>query len=54
VLGASSDVIRLLNSRPDIDAEWTEGKFVVAENAYGKIHLEDVNFRDPTRPGINM
>jgi len=52
--GASVDVVQLLDSRPEIDAESTEGKQVVAENARGEIRLENVHFRYPTRPGIRV
>ena len=52
--GASVEVVQLLDSRPEIDAESTEGKKVVAENARGEIRLENVHFRYPTRPSIRV
>jgi ATP-binding cassette subfamily B (MDR/TAP) protein 1 len=47
-------VVQLLDSRPEIDAESTEGKKVVTENVRGQIHLENVHFRYPTRPGFRV
>ena len=47
-------MVQLLDSRPEIDAELTEGKKVVTENVRGQIRLENVHFRYPTRPGIRV
>ncbi|KJA18017.1 hypothetical protein HYPSUDRAFT_169806 [Hypholoma sublateritium FD-334 SS-4] len=52
--GAGSDIIKLLDSRPEIDAESTEGKIVPAENVRGHIRFENVHFRYPTRPGVRV
>ncbi|KAK0187916.1 P-loop containing nucleoside triphosphate hydrolase protein [Armillaria mellea] len=52
--GAGSDIIRLLDSIPEIDAESTEGKKVDPAKAQGHISLENVHFRYPTRPGIRV
>ncbi|TBU45834.1 P-loop containing nucleoside triphosphate hydrolase protein [Dichomitus squalens] len=49
---AGSDVIRLLDSRPEIDAESTEGD--VPKNVQGRIRFENVHFRYPTRPGVRV
>ncbi|TFY65766.1 hypothetical protein EVG20_g5320 [Dentipellis fragilis] len=49
---AATDIINLLDSRPEIDAESTEGKLL--ENATGHIRLENVHFRYPTRPGVRV
>jgi ATP-binding cassette, subfamily B (MDR/TAP), member 1 len=43
--GASSDVVQLLDPRPEIGAESTEGKKVVTEN---------VHFRYSRRPGVRV
>ena len=51
---ASSDVIKLLDSRPEIDAESTEGKKVPADTVRGQIRFEDIHFRYPTRPGVRV
>ena len=51
---ASSDVIKLLDSQPKIDAESTEGKMVRADMVRGKIRFENVHFRYPTRPGVRV
>ncbi|KAI0267305.1 P-loop containing nucleoside triphosphate hydrolase protein [Gloeopeniophorella convolvens] len=50
--GAASDIIRLLDSRPEVDAESTEGK--VPQNVTGHIRFENVHFRYPTRPGVRV
>ena len=52
--GASSDVVQLLDARPEIDAESIEGKTVIKENVRGQIRLENVHFRYPTRPGVRV
>lgn len=49
---AASDIIALLDSRPDIDAESTEGK--IPQNVEGRIRFENVHFRYPTRPGVRV
>ncbi|PBK89179.1 multidrug resistance protein 1 [Armillaria gallica] len=51
---AGSDIIRLLDSVPEIDSESTEGKKVDAAKAQGHICLENVQFCYPTRPGIRV
>ncbi|EIN12733.1 P-loop containing nucleoside triphosphate hydrolase protein [Punctularia strigosozonata HHB-11173 SS5] len=50
--GAGSDIIRLLDSRPEIDAESTEGN--VPKDVQGRIRFEDIHFRYPTRPGVRV
>jgi len=50
--GAASDIIQLLDARPEIDAEATEGK--IPQNVKGHIRLQDVHFGYPTRPGIRV
>jgi ATP-binding cassette, subfamily B (MDR/TAP), member 1 len=50
--GAASDIIRLLDARPEIDAESMEGK--IPQDVKGHIHLKDVHFRYPTRPGVRV
>ncbi|KAK0457582.1 P-loop containing nucleoside triphosphate hydrolase protein [Desarmillaria tabescens] len=52
--GAGSDILRLLDSVPKIDSESTKGKKVDTAKAQGHIHLENVHFRYPTRPGIRV
>ncbi|KAI9507265.1 P-loop containing nucleoside triphosphate hydrolase protein [Russula earlei] len=49
---AASDIIQLLDARPDIDAESSEGN--VPQNVKGHIQLQDVHFRYPTRPGVRV
>jgi len=50
--GAASDIVQLLDARPDIDAESKEG--AVPQNGKGHIQLKDVHFRYPTRPGVRV
>ncbi|KAI0282942.1 P-loop containing nucleoside triphosphate hydrolase protein [Russula brevipes] len=50
--GAASDIIELLDARPEIDSESTEGK--VLQDVKGHIRLQDVHFRYPTRPGVRV
>ncbi|KAK0481286.1 P-loop containing nucleoside triphosphate hydrolase protein [Armillaria novae-zelandiae] len=52
--GAGNDIIQLLDSIPEIDAESTEGKKVDIAKARGHIRLENIHFRYPTRPGIRV
>jgi ATP-binding cassette subfamily B (MDR/TAP) protein 1 len=49
---AGSDIIKLIDSRPEIDAESTEGKVVSMEDVHGQIRLANIHFRYPTRPGV--
>ncbi|KAI0059986.1 P-loop containing nucleoside triphosphate hydrolase protein [Artomyces pyxidatus] len=50
--GAASDIITLLDARPEVDAESTEGK--VPQNVRGHVRLENIHFRYPTRPGVRV
>jgi len=50
--GAGNDIIRLLDLRPEIDAESTEGRFL--DNVEGRIEFKEVHFRYPTRPGVRV
>jgi ATP-binding cassette subfamily B (MDR/TAP) protein 1 len=50
--GAASDIIELLDARPEIDAESMEGR--VLQDVKGHIRLKDVHFRYPTRPGVRV
>jgi ATP-binding cassette subfamily B (MDR/TAP) protein 1 len=52
--GAGSDIIKLIDSRPDIDAESTTGKIVSTENVRGQIRMENIHFRYPTRLGVRV
>ena len=51
---AGSDIIKLIDSRPEIDAESTEGKIVSTEKVRGQIRLENIHFRYPTRPAVRV
>jgi ATP-binding cassette subfamily B (MDR/TAP) protein 1 len=52
--GAANSIIRLLDARPVIDAESTEGKSVPSETIKGHIQFENVHFSYPTRPGFRV
>jgi ATP-binding cassette subfamily B (MDR/TAP) protein 1 len=41
--GAAEDILRLVDSKPEIDAESSEGP--VVEEATGHIELRDIHFR---------
>ncbi|KAH7103350.1 multidrug resistance protein 1 [Auriculariales sp. MPI-PUGE-AT-0066] len=50
--GAATDVIKLLDSTPEVDSESKDGQ--VLKQADGRIVFEDVHFRYPTRPGVRV
>ncbi|KAH9174816.1 P-loop containing nucleoside triphosphate hydrolase protein [Lactarius sanguifluus] len=50
--GAASDIVQLLDARPEVDAESTEGRTL--QDVKGHISFEDVHFRYPTRPGVRV
>lgn len=52
--GAATDILRLVDSVPEIDAESTEGKKVDQEKVTGQIRLENIHFRYPTRPAVRV
>ena len=49
---AGSDIIRLIDVIPEIDAESPEGKRINSEKIQGRIQFDNVHFRYPTRPGV--
>ncbi|KAL7417152.1 ste6-like protein [Mrakia frigida] len=51
---ASSSVIRLLDSRPDIDSESTEGIMLDRKAVQGHVRFTNVHFRYPTRPSVRV
>jgi ATP-binding cassette subfamily B (MDR/TAP) protein 1 len=51
---AGFNVLQLIDSRPEIDAESTEGKDVSSMTVRGQISLENIHFRYPTRPGVRV
>lgn len=52
--GAGSDILKLLKSTPEIDAESTEGKSIDTTAVKGHIRFENIHFRYPTRPGVRV
>ncbi|KAI0830713.1 P-loop containing nucleoside triphosphate hydrolase protein [Trametes gibbosa] len=47
---AAVDILKLLDSKPKIDADSTEG--TIPTNVGGRIEFKDVHFRYPTRPDV--
>ena len=52
--GAGSDILKLLDSKGEIDADSTEGKVVDQKTVKGHIKFDGVHFRYPTRPGVRV
>ncbi|KAF6764137.1 multidrug resistance protein 1 [Ephemerocybe angulata] len=52
--GAGSDIIRLLDSVPEIDAESEEGKKIDPSEVKGHLKLDNIHFRYPTRAGVRV
>jgi ATP-binding cassette subfamily B (MDR/TAP) protein 1 len=52
--GAATDIVKLLDSLPEIDAESPAGKKIDRSVAKGHIRLEGIHFRYPTRPGVRV
>ncbi|KAL1745562.1 P-loop containing nucleoside triphosphate hydrolase protein [Schizophyllum fasciatum] len=52
--GAATDVLTLVDSQPEIDADATEGEKVTRDTTVGEIRFEDVHFRYPTRPEVRV
>ena len=52
--GAGSNIIKLMDSIPEIDAESTEGKTLNAEDVRGEITIQNIHFRYPTRLGVRV
>ena len=49
---AATDILTLLDSKPEIDAMSPEGE--EPTNVEGQIRFEDVKFCYPTRPGVRV
>lgn len=52
--GAGSEIVKLLDSVPEIDSESTEGKAIDSKTIQGRIQFDKVHFRYPTRPGVRV
>ncbi|KAF8158859.1 P-loop containing nucleoside triphosphate hydrolase protein [Mycena galopus ATCC 62051] len=52
--GAATDILRLLDSVPEIDAESPAGKKIDSAATKGHIRMEGIHFRYPTRPGVRV
>ncbi|XP_006462775.1 hypothetical protein AGABI2DRAFT_207384 [Agaricus bisporus var. bisporus H97] len=52
--GAASDIIKLMDSLPEIDAESPEGNVLDDSKVQGHIKLENIHFRYPTRPDVRV
>jgi ATP-binding cassette subfamily B (MDR/TAP) protein 1 len=51
---AASDIINLLDSVPEIDAQSKEGKVVESSVIKGSLRFDNIHFRYPTRPGVRV
>ena len=49
---ASEDIIRIIDAKPEIDSGATDGNAL--ESVTGKIELQDVHFRYPTRSTVRV
>ena len=49
---AGGDILQLLDSIPEIDAESKDGSIIAPGTVKGHIRFENVRFRYPTRPGV--
>ncbi|KAG6837188.1 hypothetical protein H0H93_013415 [Arthromyces matolae] len=52
--GAGSDILKLIDSIPEIDAESKDGRSVDPAQTRGQIRFENVHFRYPSRPGVRV
>jgi ATP-binding cassette subfamily B (MDR/TAP) protein 1 len=52
--GAASDIIHMLDTVPEIDAESPEGAKLESSKVKGHIRLKNIHFRYPTRPGVRV
>lgn len=52
--GAGSDIIRLIDSVPEIDADSEEGEKIDSSVVKGHLKIENVHFRYPTRTGVRV
>ncbi|TFK28078.1 multidrug resistance protein 1 [Coprinopsis marcescibilis] len=52
--GAGSDIIKLLDSIPEIDANSESGKKLDTALVKGHLRFENIHFRYPTRPGVRV
>lgn len=50
--GGAAEVVKLLDSKPTIDAESSLGK--VPQGVVGEVQLQDVHFQYPTRPSVKV
>jgi ATP-binding cassette subfamily B (MDR/TAP) protein 1 len=53
-LGAGSELIRLFDTVPEIDAESDAGKKSEVAKVQGHLKLDHVQFRYPTRPAVRV
>ena len=51
---AGSDIIKLLDSIPEVDAESKEGKVVDPNIVKGHLRFDNIHFRYPTRLGVRV
>jgi ATP-binding cassette, subfamily B (MDR/TAP), member 1 len=51
---AASDIVRLLDSIPEIDAESDQGKKIESKKSNGHIRMSRIHFWYPTRPAVRV
>ncbi|GMK54477.1 hypothetical protein CspeluHIS016_0110630 [Cutaneotrichosporon spelunceum] len=51
---ASRSVFNLLDNKPDIDADSTDGILLDPKLVQGHLRLENIHFRYPSRPGVRV
>lgn len=52
--GAATDIVILMDSMPEIDADSPEGKVLNDSKVQGHIQFEHIHFRYPTRPNVRV
>lgn len=52
--GAAAEIVKLLDSRPEIDAQEPSGDIVPESAVRGHIKFDNVHFRYPTRPHVRV
>lgn len=52
--GAGSDIIRLIDSVPEIDADSEDGEKIDSSAVKGHLKIENVHFRYPTRSTVRV
>ena len=51
---AGATIVKLIESTPEIDAEYSSGKMIDRSSVRGQIRFENVDFRYPSRPDVRV